>query len=73
MFIIDGVPYYVNDNRLTWSERSRRRREGIVDDELDFLLMINPFDIESVTVIRGGNTAALYGANRAIKALTKKR
>lgn len=66
LFVVDGVPI---DNSIV----SSKRGFGAVnpDWEPDFIDMgnraadINPADIEEITVLKGGNAAALYGARGA--------
>jgi len=76
LIIIDGVPYDTNLGRnMSASEQMIARNAGqSLDDTSNILGMINPSDIESVTVHRGGNFAALYGiaTNGAIIITLKK-
>ena len=54
LWVVDGVPY--NDQSI--SEASRY--EGI--DRGSALMDLNPNDIESISVLKGPNAAALYGS-----------
>ncbi|MCL3779206.1 SusC/RagA family TonB-linked outer membrane protein [Prolixibacteraceae bacterium JC049] len=68
LFVIDGVPM-VNNNSSTPNDFWGGRDGG------DGLSQINPDDIESMSVLKGANAAALYGsqgANGVIIITTKK-
>jgi len=67
LFVIDGIPMVNN----------KGRQLGLFDggDQGDGLSQLNPDDIESITVLKGANAAALYGsqgANGVIIINTKK-
>lgn len=67
LYVIDGVPM----------DNSNFGQAGLWggSDEGDGLSSINPDDIESITVLKGANAAALYGAraaNGVINVVTKK-
>lgn len=67
LYVIDGIPM----------DNSNFGQAGVWggSDEGDGLSSINPDDIESITVLKGGNAAALYGsraANGVINVVTKK-
>ena len=67
LFVIDGVPVENNTSNSTTQWGGRDYGNGISD--------INPDDIESVSVLKGPNAAALYGsmaANGVIVITTKK-
>ena len=68
LIVIDGVPYETNlGKNMSASDRYRAIQEGQeLNNTSNILGMINPSDIESVTVIRGGNMAALYGIGEAL-------
>lgn len=55
LFIIDGIP--VDNSQLTTSDASRDFPNAISD--------INSEDIESISVLKGPNAAALYGSRAA--------
>ncbi|NEW82676.1 MAG: SusC/RagA family TonB-linked outer membrane protein [Mariniphaga sp.] len=55
LFIVDGVP--VDNSQLTTSDASRDFANAISD--------INSEDIESISVLKGPNAAALYGSRAA--------
>lgn len=57
LFVIDGIPMANN----------RGGQPGMWDgvDQGDGMSQINPDDIESVTILRGSNAAALYGSQGA--------
>lgn len=57
LFVIDGIPIANN----------KGRQLGLFDgsDQGDGLSQINPDDIESITVLKGANAAALYGSQGA--------
>lgn len=57
LFVIDGIPMANN----------RGGQPGMWDgvDQGDGMSQINPDDIESITVLRGSNAAALYGSQGA--------
>ena len=67
LFVIDGVPVENNTTNSTTQWGGRDYGNGIAD--------INPDDIESISVLKGPNAAALYGsmaANGVIVITTKK-
>ncbi|HLA53490.1 MAG TPA: SusC/RagA family TonB-linked outer membrane protein [Flavitalea sp.] len=73
LYVIDGIPMdnTSNNNDLGLSQA------GVWggSDTGDGMSSINPDDIESITVLKGGNAAALYGAraaNGVINIVTKK-
>lgn len=55
LFIIDGIP--VDNSQLNAQTQGRDPKNAIAD--------LNPEDIESMTVLKGPNAAALYGARAA--------
>ncbi len=55
LFVVDGVP--VDNSQLTTSDASRDFANAISD--------INSEDIESISVLKGPNAAALYGSRAA--------
>jgi len=55
LFIVDGVP--VDNSQLTTSDASRDFANAISD--------VNSEDIESISVLKGPNAAALYGSRAA--------
>jgi len=78
LFIIDGVPYNADlSKNMSFAEIKRAEMEGeSLDDTNRLLSMINPLDIESITVLPSINAAMLYGSegyNGAIVITTKKR
>ncbi len=67
LYVVDGIPID-NSNRGSAGEWGGR-------DAGDGIQMLNPDEIESVSVLKGGNAAALYGArasNGVILVTTKK-
>ena len=52
LFIVDGIP--VDNSQLNAQTQGRDPKNAIAD--------LNPEDIESMTVLKGPNAAALYGA-----------
>ena len=56
LIIMDGIPIYDNDSQYA-GRNNVDRGSGISD--------INPDDIESLTVLKGGSAAALYGSQAA--------
>lgn len=67
LYVVDGIPM----------DNSNFGQAGVWggSDEGDGMTSINPDDIESITVLKGGNAAALYGAraaNGVINIVTKK-
>ena len=70
LFIVDGIPV---DNANITNDTQRRGYGGY--DYGNAIADINPNDIESVSVLKGANAAALYGAraaNGAIVITTKR-
>ncbi|HEY0972323.1 MAG TPA: SusC/RagA family TonB-linked outer membrane protein [Gemmatimonadales bacterium] len=70
LFIVDGIPV---DNSNISNDTQRRGYGGY--DYGNAIADINPNDIESVSVLKGANAAALYGAraaNGAIVITTKR-
>jgi TonB-linked SusC/RagA family outer membrane protein len=70
LFIVDGIPV---DNANLSNDTQRRGYGGY--DYGNAIADINPNDIESVSVLKGANAAALYGAraaNGAIVITTKR-
>lgn len=55
LFIVDGIP--VDNSQLNAQTQGRDPKNAIAD--------LNPQDIESITVLKGPNAAALYGARAA--------
>ena len=55
LFIVDGIP--VDNSQLNAQTQGRDPKNAIAD--------LNPEDIESLTVLKGPNAAALYGARAA--------
>ena len=55
LFIVDGIP--VDNSQLNAQTQGRDPKNTIAD--------LNPEDIESLTVLKGPNAAALYGARAA--------
>jgi TonB-linked SusC/RagA family outer membrane protein len=55
LFVVDGVP--VDNSQLNFGGATRDFRNAIAD--------LNPNDIESLTVLKGPNAAALYGSRAA--------
>ena len=68
LIVIDGIP--INDNDSDWSgrERSQTQPGSALND-------INPDDIESMSILKGANAAALYGsrATNGVIVITSKR
>ncbi len=67
LYVVDGIPID-NSNRGSAGEWGGR-------DAGDGIQMLNPDEIESISVLKGGNAAALYGArasNGVILVTTKK-
>ena len=55
LFIVDGIP--VDNSQLNAQTQGRDPKNAIAD--------LNPEDIQSITVLKGPNAAALYGARAA--------
>lgn len=55
LFIVDGIP--VDNSQLSVGGATRDFRNAIAD--------LNPSDIESMSVLKGPNAAALYGSRAA--------
>lgn len=55
LFVVDGVP--VDNSQLNYGGATRDFRNAIAD--------LNPQDIETLTVLKGPNAAALYGSRAA--------
>ena len=77
LYIIDGVPYDTDlGKNMSYTDRIRAMAEGRnLDDTTNILEMINPLDVESVTVLPSANATMLYGSegnNGAIIITTKK-
>ena len=73
LYVVDGIPMDNTSN----SDDLGLAQAGVWGggDEGDGMASINPDDIESITVLKGGNAAALYGAraaNGVINIVTKK-
>lgn len=74
LYVVDGVPM---DNGGTNNSDNNYGQAGLWggQDQGDGLASINPDDIESITVLKGANAAALYGSrggNGVINITTKK-
>ncbi len=69
LYVVDGVPIFEGGNGIT---------EGGIGDirsPINIFSMINPQDIESITVLKDASAAAIYGvraSNRVILITTKK-
>ena len=68
LIVVDGIP--INDNDSGWAgrERDQTQQGSALND-------INPDDIESMSILKGANAAALYGsrANNGVIVITTKR
>lgn len=72
LYVINGMPI---DNTTGNSPQSGNSSNGLNADRGDGIAGINPDDIESITVLKGGPASALYGsraANGVILITTKK-
>ncbi len=68
LIVLDGVPIYDNDSNWDGRDRNQTQRGSALND-------INPDDIESMSILKGANAAALYGSrasNGVILINTKK-
>ncbi|NDV63795.1 SusC/RagA family TonB-linked outer membrane protein [Bacteroides sp. 224] len=68
LIVLDGVPIYDDDSNWAGRERNDTQNGSAMND-------INPEDIESLSVLKGANAAALYGSratNGVIIITTKK-
>ncbi|MDU1903384.1 MAG: SusC/RagA family TonB-linked outer membrane protein [Dysgonomonas sp.] len=68
LIVMDGVPIYDDDSNWAGRERNETQNGSALND-------INPEDIESMSVLKGANAAALYGSratNGVIIITTKK-
>ncbi|GAB6118985.1 TonB-dependent receptor [Dysgonomonas termitidis] len=68
LIVMDGVPIYDDDSNWAGRERNQTQDGSALND-------INPEDIESMSVLKGANAAALYGSratNGVIVITTKK-
>jgi len=73
LYVVDGIPMDNTSNNSDLGLGQAGVWGGT--DEGDGMSSINPDDIESITVLKGGNAAALYGAraaNGVINIVTKK-
>jgi TonB-linked SusC/RagA family outer membrane protein len=73
LYVVDGIPMDNTSNNGNLGLGQAGVWGG--GDEGDGMSSINPDDIESITVLKGGNAAALYGAraaNGVINIITKK-
>jgi TonB-linked SusC/RagA family outer membrane protein len=59
LYVVDGVPISNNRNVAATGSQSFNVDRG------DGISMINPDDIESISVLKGGSAAALYGSQAA--------
>jgi len=64
LFVVDGVPIDNASPRITGSHGNGTRGAGNLDYG-NAAADINPNDIESISVLKGPNAAALYGARAA--------
>ena len=68
LIVVDGIP--INDTDSNWAgrERSETQQGSALND-------INPDDIESMSILKGANAAALYGsrATNGVIVITTKR
>lgn len=68
LIVVDGIP--INDTDSNWAgrERNQTQRGSALND-------INPDDIESMSILKGANAAALYGsrATNGVIVITTKR
>ncbi|MFX1706614.1 SusC/RagA family TonB-linked outer membrane protein [Chitinophaga sp. CC14] len=62
LYVINGMPI---DNTTQSVPASGNGSVGLNSDRGDGIAGINPDDIESITVLKGGTAAALYGARAA--------
>lgn len=58
LYIVDGVPLY---DITVGEENSSNANEQLLNP----LSALNPYDIESITVLKDANASAIYGANAA--------
>lgn len=68
LIVVDGIP--INDTDSQWSGRERNQTQ-----DGSALNDINPDDIESMSILKGANAAALYGsrATNGVIVITTKR
>ena len=67
LFVVDGIPFDNSNgtNRLTGVAAVNNPSNGGGRDLPNGIASINPDDIESITVLKGPNAAALYGIRAA--------
>lgn len=68
LIVLDGIP--INDYDSNWSGRDRNQTQ-----QQSAMADINPDDIESMSILKGANAAALYGsrATNGVIVITTKR
>ena len=73
LYVVDGIPLLNNTSytpKITFGDKSGGNRDGG-----DALSLINPDDIESISVLKGASASALYGSaglNGVVLITTKK-
>jgi TonB-linked SusC/RagA family outer membrane protein len=75
LYVIDGIPMDGGTNSKTLMDNNGQAGLWGGNDEGDGLSSLNPDDIESISVLKGANAAALYGSragNGVILVTTKK-
>ena len=76
LIVIDGVPMQNSvSGQMNMSDGGYSIVEGGSSEGSDALSQLNPDDIESITVLKGANSAALYGsaASNGVLMITTKR
>ncbi len=65
LFVVDGIP--IDNSTVTWSaeDDSDNDSRGGVADMGNAAADISAYDVESVTVLKGANAAAIYGSRAA--------
>ena len=61
MFVVDGIPI-INSSNNTAPSSSATNTNNVTVDYGNGAAAINPDDIETITVLKGANAAALYGS-----------
>lgn len=75
LYIIDGVPFNMNDNSLPFNNDVNGRGISASSGGLSPFSLINPSEIESIDILKDADATAIYGArgsNGVVLITTKK-
>jgi TonB-linked SusC/RagA family outer membrane protein len=75
LYLVDGVPFNINDNTIPTTNDLNGRGSFAAAGGLSPFSVINPADIESITILKDADATAIYGtrgSNGVVLITTKK-